>query len=216
MTQKAKPRANTLDKKRRIIEAALDCFTLHGVEATTIEMIKEASGMSVGSLYHHFGNKEKIAAAVFIQGMKAFGLLALTYLNNIPSNQRTAECGVKALVYANVDWITENPNWARFVFLHRASVSSGNAEETFQESVGNFYQALILWFAPFLTNATSPPISNELFSSLVSGPTHDYARHWLAGRYKTPLVHYKETLAEAAWLAVKGIIGNKHNPHQSV
>ncbi len=199
-----KPRAKTLEKKRQILKVALDCFVQQGVEATTIDMIRKASGMSVGSLYHHFGNKEKIAASVFIQGMRDFGQLTQRYLEQIHTRERRAEAGVNAVVYANVDWISDNPDWARFVFQHRASVARGEAEETLQQDTQSFYHELIDWFTPFLQQGTLKPLPIELLSSLISGPTHDYARHWLAGRYKTPLKEYREVLADAAWQAVKG------------
>ena len=51
-------------RKQEILQAALACFTEFGVEATTIEMIRDRSGASIGSLYHHFGNRERIIAAL--------------------------------------------------------------------------------------------------------------------------------------------------------
>ena len=36
-------------RKQEILQAALACFTEFGVEATTIEMIRDRSGASIGS-----------------------------------------------------------------------------------------------------------------------------------------------------------------------
>ena len=47
-------------RKDSILTAALACITDVGADATTIEMIRERSGASIGSLYHHFGNKDCI------------------------------------------------------------------------------------------------------------------------------------------------------------
>ena len=46
-------------RKDEILQAALACFATWR-DATTIEMIRDRSGASIGSLYHHFGNKERI------------------------------------------------------------------------------------------------------------------------------------------------------------
>ena len=203
----AKPQAKTSEKKRQILDVALQCFTENGVAGTTIDMIREASGMSVGSLYHHFGNKDKIAAAVFIQGMREFGSLLLRYLVAVEAEEsnKKLELGVKAIVYANVDWIAENPVWARFVFQHRSSVAVAGAETKLSEDMQRFEQKLTTWFRPFAKQGILKPLPIELISSLISGPCHDYARHWLAGRYEAPLIEYREQFADAAWNAVKAV-----------
>lgn len=204
----SKPQAKTEAKKRQILLVALQCFTDHGIAGTTIDMIREASGMSVGSLYHHFGNKDKIAAAVFIQGMREFAellngyLLEVEKLAELDANGK-AEQGIKAIVYANVDWISHNPDWARFVFHHRSIVSTAGAGNKLASDMQVFFLKLITWFKPYAQQGTLRPVSIELLSSLVTGPCHDYARHWLAGRYKAPLAKQREEFALAAWNAVK-------------
>ncbi len=207
-SQVNKPQAKTEEKKRQILLIALQCFTDHGIAGTTIDMIREASGMSVGSLYHHFGNKDKIAAAVFIQGMREFAELLRVYLSQAENLQDLdangkAEQGVKAIVYANVDWISNNPDWARFVFHHRSIVSTAGSGNKLASDMQIFYLHIINWFKPYTQQGALRPVSIELLSSLISGPCHDYARHWLAGRYKTPLVEQREEFATAAWNAVK-------------
>ena len=203
-----RPQARTEVKKRQILLAALQCFTEHGIAGTTIDMIRQASDMSVGSLYHHFGNKDKIAAAVFIQGMREFGELLRGYLaavevSDVIDPRRKAEQGIKAIVYANVDWITDNPDWARFVFHHRSIVSKADDGNKLAGDMQLFFQQLLTWFKPSVRQGVLRSTSIELLSSLISGPCHDYARHWLAGRYKTPLAEHREEFANAAWNAVK-------------
>ena len=57
------PDATLPDRKQAILEAALAAFLQKGVLATTIDDVRERSGASVGSIYHHYGSKEGIAAA---------------------------------------------------------------------------------------------------------------------------------------------------------
>ncbi|PAV48976.1 TetR family transcriptional regulator [Pseudomonas sp. HAR-UPW-AIA-41] len=184
-------------RKRQIIDAALRCFSEHGVSGTTIDMIREASATSVGSLYHHFGNKEAIAAAVFIEGMRDFALQVASRLDSANG----AEEGIKALVAANVEWISANPDWARFCFHHRAQVRHEDATERLRGDQQLFQERLHDWFAPYRGALRDLPI--EVFAALVVGPTHDYARHWLAGRITTPLLEQLDTFAEAAWRSVR-------------
>lgn len=187
----------TTGKKRQIIEAALRCFSEHGVANSTIEMIRQASGASVGSLYHHFGNKEAIAAAVFIEGMRDFAGQVMSAL----ATAQGAEGGIKALVRANVEWISSHPEWARYCFHHRAQVRDGRAGERFSSDTQHFQQRVREWFSPYAEQLRDLP--PEVFAALIVGPTHEYARHWLAGRTLQPLEQQLAFFADAAWRAVK-------------
>ena len=52
-------------RRRDVLQAALKCFSERGAEATSIEMIRDLSGASVGSIYHHFGGKNELFLAIF-------------------------------------------------------------------------------------------------------------------------------------------------------
>lgn len=194
------------EKKRQILQQALECFTRDGVEGTTIDMIREASGTSVGSLYHHFGNKDAIAAAVYIEGMRDFARVVKDHLTELSKQKKTGdsqvEAGIKALVYANIDWINSQPDWARYVFQHRSIVKDKD-DLNLSDDQNHFFNLLKLWFEPHMKKGLLKDLPLELFNAYITGPVHFYARHWLAGRYIEPLSNYKEEFAEAAWDAVR-------------
>jgi AcrR family transcriptional regulator len=45
---------------RKVLKASLSLFSRQGFRATSMRQIARRSGLSVGNLYHHFGNKEAI------------------------------------------------------------------------------------------------------------------------------------------------------------
>jgi AcrR family transcriptional regulator len=47
----------------RIIDAALDLFTKHGVGGTSLQMIADAIGVTKAAVYHQFRTKEEIVVA---------------------------------------------------------------------------------------------------------------------------------------------------------
>src|SRR5690606_17629549 len=55
--------------KRAILRAGLECFNAQRIEATTIEMIRSGCDTSVGAIYHHFGNKEGLIAALLFAAL---------------------------------------------------------------------------------------------------------------------------------------------------
>lgn len=202
-----KPQAKTRQKKRAILEQALECFSKHGVEGTSIEQLCQATNTSVGSLYHHFGNKDAIAAGVFIEGMRDFAGLVVEYLEPLKLQEFDdyirAEHAVKALVNANIDWIEANPKWARFVFQHRSVVKTGGSSEMLNQDIKHFYKTLDEFMRPMIEQGYLQDLPMSLYRSFISGPIHEYARHFLAGRESLPPSHYREQFAQGAWHAIR-------------
>jgi AcrR family transcriptional regulator len=52
--------------RERLVEVATASFAADGYEATSIDTILEAAGISRGSLYHHFGSKQQLFEAALI------------------------------------------------------------------------------------------------------------------------------------------------------
>lgn len=112
-------------RKDEILQAALACFSEHGVDATTIEMIRDRSGASIGSLYHHFGNKERIHGELYLAGIGQYAAL----LEAGFARARSAEETVRLLVTSYIDWVVANPDWARFILHSRGRVEAGELGE---------------------------------------------------------------------------------------
>jgi AcrR family transcriptional regulator len=52
--------------RQHLVDVATQLFTERGYEATSIEVILEAAGVSRGALYHHFDGKEALFEAGFL------------------------------------------------------------------------------------------------------------------------------------------------------
>ncbi len=187
------------NRKQEILDAALACFTEHGVEATTIEMIRERSQASVGSMYHHFGNKESIAASLYVEALTEHH----EYQQSLLEKARSAEDGVKAIAYAYIDWISANPEKARFVLYNRSVLAKTDRAAELKESTRKHFAEVIAWFQPHVERGELKKVPPEIYASLIIGPSHDYARLWLSGRAKTDIKAYREIFAEAAWNSVR-------------
>ena len=54
-------------------------FSERGLSGATIDDVRRLSGASIGSIYHHFGDKEGIADALYADGLRDYqgGFLAV-------------------------------------------------------------------------------------------------------------------------------------------
>lgn len=186
-------------RKDEILQAALACFTEHGVDVTTIEMIRDRSGASIGSLYHHFGNKDRIIAALYLAGTAQYAEL----LQRGFASAASAEACVKLLVTSYIDWVLANPDWARFILHSRSRVEAGEMGDALREANRQHFAQILTALAEYRRQGLFKALPDDCFASVVIGPTHDLARNWLAGRTQSNLGECRELLAQIAWDSVK-------------
>ena len=97
-----------------------------GYDQTTLADIRRKAGASTGSIYHHFGSKEQIAASLYLDGIRQTQEAGLTAL----LRTRTARTGVAAQVGAYIDWVVAHPDLATFLFAMRRAPFLDNDEPT--------------------------------------------------------------------------------------
>jgi AcrR family transcriptional regulator len=182
-----------------ILKAAMHCFIRNGVEATTIEMIREQSGASVGSIYHHFGNKEMIAAALYKEGLRQFSRQLQKDLKDIAS----IEDAIRCIIQSNIDWIIANPDWARFVFRHRRVLKNAEQELTFREETAQTQRILITQLKALPDFKRLRALPESMYLPVLIGPVHLYARQWLDGINVLPLNELAEDFIQ---IALKGLL----------
>jgi len=72
-------------RREQILQAALACVQEHGLEAVSMEMIIERSGLSTGAVYRYFKGKDEIITAGVIGGTSGLGrALAPVFANPDP------------------------------------------------------------------------------------------------------------------------------------
>jgi AcrR family transcriptional regulator len=184
--------------KRDIFRKALTLFNEQGIEATTIEMIRAECDTSVGAIYHHFGNKEGLVAALFFTALDDQARLRDSYL----ADATTTREGVQALVHSYVDWVDSQPEWARFQYHARFAVTKGPLKDELVTRNKTRNKALLEWlFNPGRQDELAGGPA-ELMLSLIIGQADSYCRAWLSGRVKGSPKAYRELLADAAWRSV--------------
>lgn len=187
--------------KRQILLDALVCFLEHGIETTSIEMIRAKSETSVGAIYHHFKNKEGIVAALFFSALDDQTALRDEYLKQA----KTLQDVVFALIHSYVDWVSEQPEFAKFLNSARFNMMKGEEHQQLVQRNKNRNQNIFSLIANFEEFKVLSLIPNELLLSLVIGSTESYCRAWLSQRVKSDPKVYKDVLAKAAWSSLQDL-----------
>jgi AcrR family transcriptional regulator len=189
------PWAATGQRRRQILDAALNCFLRHGFDGTTMDLIRSQSGASHGSIYHHFGSKEAIALALYVEGMRDYQAGVEAALRDAAS----ARVGIRALVGFHLRWTAADRN--RSLYLTRAGTAdvTGDTAVAITQVNQDFFHLIGEWMRPYVESGEVMDLPGELYASLVLGGTAHLCRHWLAGRIEMDLTALVGPLADAAW-----------------
>ena len=185
---------NVGDRKSAILAAALEVFTEKGIEAATIDDIRLKSGASVGSIYHHFGAKDGIAAALFSHILDDYWGRLIGAIGG----EADARAAIHALVDTHIRWIVAKPDAARFLFSRRQAVGAAHEQAVRQHTAAHFKRLLTL-FKPWFKEGVLRQMPFELYAAILLGPAQELSRHWLGGRSTLDPRDVIEELSAAAW-----------------
>jgi AcrR family transcriptional regulator len=186
------------ERQRAILAAALECFNERGFSATTVEQIRARSGASVGSIYHHFGGKEGLAAELYVDGLRDYQLGFVEALERHPA----AEEGVRAFVRHHLRWVERNPQLAQFLMNRRETELRVATEARVRELNREFFPRVSAWMQRHVEDGSLREIPSDLWEPVLLGPCQEFSRLWLAGRTAIALRRAERELAEATWRAV--------------
>jgi AcrR family transcriptional regulator len=197
------PRASATGARRQaILDAALECFSTLGYDQTTLADIRARSGASTGSIYHHFGSKERIAASLYLEGVRQTQLAGIEAL----LRTRTARTGVAAQVGAYIDWVVEHPDLARFLFAMRHAPFLDDDEPEIDALNADVHARAASWIADRVAAGELPDLEPAMRWALVFGPCRHWAGSWLRGTTTTSPAVAKAQLATATYAALQSLI----------
>jgi len=185
-------------RRREILDAALPLFLEHGVAGLTLEQIRKASGASTGSIYHLFGSKESIAAAVYVDSLAGYQREFLEAL----WEDEGAEAGIRSVVRFHLDWSREHPDLARFLFTMDDPDVLAAAREGLEPENRRFYSDVQAWWRVHAHHGALRRVTPEQSYALWIGPAMELVRNWLTRGGNPPTDEDVEVLSAAAWRAL--------------
>ncbi|MEU6237627.1 TetR/AcrR family transcriptional regulator [Kitasatospora sp. NPDC047058] len=182
-----------------LLAGALRVYAESGQEGFTVSAVTTASGVSLGSLYHHFGSFDGLAAALYIRCMEQL----FDEMTAALQRSRTARTGVRALVQAYLRFTAEHRDAA--LFLHASAYSGYLAARAGQIKAAKAARLAVIgdWMRPRMERGEIVPVPGPLVEVLVMGPVAEAARRWLADTYELDLAEAARILPESIWRSLR-------------
>ncbi|MFD5870100.1 TetR/AcrR family transcriptional regulator [Streptomyces sp. NPDC060322] len=182
-----------------LLDAALRVFVASGEQGLTVNAVTRASGISLGSLYHHFGSLDGLVATLSHRWLSRL----LGGLAEALKDTDTAREGIAAAVEAYLAFVQEHPGPA--LLLHsplsdRTGMAQGREVRDSQEARVSDMTA---WVRLHVDSGELAPLPQPLIESLVLGPVVAVARRSLSGIDDVDLVEAARLLPEQIWRSVR-------------
>lgn len=176
---------------RAILDAAAQVFERHGYALATTNRIAERAGISIGSLYQYFPNKDAILVALterhLQEGYERIAPMLLEFLADPPP----VESGLERLVDGLMELHAGEPRLHRVLFEEcpRPPELQERLDATYLAAIG----ALESWLArrPEV-NVSDTRLAAEMVAQIVEGATHGQVIHPQPGR--EPADYTRETV----------------------
>lgn len=190
----------TAARRQEILQAALACFVEHGYEDATVADICERAGVSVGTVYHHFGSKARVAGLLFTDLLAQYQQGALAIIEADPHD---TEACVKGVVDFHLRWLALHPLEASFLLRNETNeafalwAKSGDVHHN-----RDFLRRMSGWYGQQTMEGHLRDIPFDVATVIWTGPAQEWARRKIE-RGGDKLVAVSDALGDAAWRALR-------------
>ena len=200
-TTPEKPTEAEQGPRERILKASLKLFVEQGYFNTNVPDISRESRCSVGSIYHHFLNKEEIASQLYRDGILSFR----EALSSSFSEKDPLETAVRKLVVAFLRFSEDHRQLSQYLWLARHDEFLSN-KVTRPTTVGfdRLGRVLTKVIKSGVRKGEMPDLDAEVVWSIIFGIPLSFVRDWLEGFTRQTPAGVAPVIAEACISALKG------------
>jgi len=183
----------------RVLTAALELYAAKGFQGIAMTAIIEWTGVSSGSLYHHFGSGDGLAAALYSRCMADL----LDSLIGPLERATTARTGITAMVGAYLGFVQDNRPAAHFIHASSYADFLPAYAERIADAKAPRMRRIGAWLQPHVEAGRVIALPDPLTEMLVIGPVAETSRRWLSGA-DIDLTVAARLLPERIWQSVRG------------
>jgi TetR/AcrR family transcriptional regulator, repressor of fatR-cypB operon len=193
--------AESAGPRERVLQAALELFVEQGYFNTNVPDISKRSRCSVGSIYHHFLNKEDIASQLYKEGLSQFR----TAISEVIEEHHSVEEALEQVIVAFLNFAETNYLLSRYLWLARHNEFLSN--KVLQPTVVGFDRLgrkLTQVLKRGIKEKEIPPLKAQVIWTILFGIPISYIRDWLEGYTSDTPTSVAPILSKACWAALHG------------
>lgn len=183
----------------RVLDAALAVFERGGFAGYTIHAVVRESGVSLGSIYHHFGSMDGLSAALYARCMASL----LDAIGDELDGVSGPRAVITTIVRAYLRFAARERTAAAFIhaapaasFLpaHAAAIAADKAPR---------FERIAAAIRPHVRSGAIAAIPEPLLELLVIGPAAEVTRRFVAGAPGITIEAAEKVIPERVWRSVR-------------
>ncbi len=193
------PRLPAAQRRRQLLDVALDTFAAGGFHGTSMDDVAAAAGVTKPVLYQHFGSKR----ALYVELLDDVGRQLKDVIAKAAAEADAPARQVEAGFRAYLRFVEHREPAFRLLFG-----GGSKRDEGFADLVRLVEGAIAELIASFIT-ADLPPDQTLTLAHGIVGMAESTARHWLRQRAEGETTasadELADQLAELAWAGLRGV-----------
>lgn len=183
----------------RVFEATLALFAREGESGLSAQAISKTSGVSVGSIYHHFGSLEGVVGALYIEAMTSLLDAVVAPLDHAS----TAQAGIEAMARAYLEWTLEHLEHA--TLIHAAPMGAPSYDPTaLWAAKGERVARIRAWLLAHIEGGQIVELPEAMYEIVLIGPLAELVRRGIGQGAPRPMIASGlEVLPARIWAALR-------------
>jgi AcrR family transcriptional regulator len=178
-----------------VLAAARGLIGTEGLAAMTIARLSARSGMSNGSLYHHFGSRGGIIRELYLEAFAAC-LWPIT----AELDERAAAVAVPAMARAYVQWCAADRARARILY---EGISQVGDPLGLVAAKADLSECVVNWFAARAGTGELRSFEPWELDPIVMAPAHECVRRHLISGGQWDVIQATPSIGRAVWNIVR-------------
>lgn len=192
--------------RERILQASLKLFVEQGYFNTNVPDISKHSRCSVGSIYHHFLNKEEIASQLYKDGIALFR----DALTRAAVDGQNLEETVRNLVVSFLTFSENHKILSQYIWLARHDeFLNHQLSSPTRVGLDPLGRKLTKTIKNAIRQGDIPPLGADIIWNIIFGIPFSFVRDWLDGYTKRSPTEVAPVISSACLAALKGATPSK-------
>lgn len=163
--------------RARILAEATRQLTRVGYPSFTVAAVRDALGLSSGSVFYAFASKAALAAAVYVEGMSDYQRTASETIEREADPRQT----IRALIAQHLAWVEDHKALARYLFGTLPDEVMELAQEPLAARNAVFFANLARLYERAEEAGLVGRVELRVAMALCIGPAQEYCRQWTRG-----------------------------------
>lgn len=190
------------ETRERVLDAATELALEHGFASVSIKNVQQRSGVSNGSIFHHFGSKDGIIRELFVAERRRYlGQVARAIVDHEGDPLEAFGAGSRAALRYHCEY----PDRYRRLFVEFTDSDWMRENEAlWRDLAASLERPVVEWAIPHVEAGRIPTLPPSVLQSLILGPPELISRQWLVGRLPGKPTDYAEMVANFVTSGLRG------------